>query len=365
MKILVLAHEKDDHAAPVSWALKEAGYQAACWSGVSFTPQEQASLLLDEQPSIVLGPHCLEFGDAVWLRQPEQPAHDLDVPDAGRHAAVEEYISFFNSIAHVLETADLGIRCVNRYSASCLIRNKAVQLQLARACGLRIPETLMSNSPAAVRSFFESRNSAICKPFSAHIWQQHGSQNLAVTGTFALSSEDLPADAVLTYAPAIYQQRVAKQFDVRTVLMGQNMYSYAVHTARNSLDWRHDALRGSIDVQPIATPSDVEKGILDLATRTGVCFGSLDFAVDAKGGWWFLEINEQGQFLWLDEFVPDGSLQQRFCVFITARGESTEPLESRQRLFPSFAEYRKSHAQEDKPNLTTVPPGSPCRSVEL
>ena len=327
--------------------------------------QEQACLLLDEESSIVLGPHCLEAGDAVWLRQPEQPAHSPAMPNSGRHSGGQEYIPFFNSVAYLLETADLRIRCVNRYSASCLIRNKAVQLQLARACGLRIPETLMSNSPEAVRSFFESRNSAICKPFSAHIWQQQGSEDLAVTGTFALSSEDLPADEVLTYAPAIYQQRVAKQFDVRTVLMGQNMYSYSVRTATNTLDWRHDAIRGNIDVQPIATPSDVEKGILDFATRTGVCFGSLDFAVDGNGAWWFLEINEQGQFLWMDEFVPEDSLQQRFCAFITGRGESTEPLESRRRLFPSFAEYRKSHAQEEKPNLTTLPPGTPCRSVEL
>src|ERR1051326_9474278 len=70
MKVIVLAHPKDDHAAPVQWALEQAGYQASCWSGVSPAEPERASLLLvNEFPDIHLGAHRLEQGDVLWLRQ--------------------------------------------------------------------------------------------------------------------------------------------------------------------------------------------------------------------------------------------------------------------------------------------------------
>jgi hypothetical protein len=89
MKIIVLAHPKDDHAAPIQWALEQAGYQAACWSGVSWTEQEQASLLLllDQPPGICLGAHKLESDDVVWLRQPDQPVHSGVGPEAGKKSA--------------------------------------------------------------------------------------------------------------------------------------------------------------------------------------------------------------------------------------------------------------------------------------
>ena len=67
MKIIVLAHPKDDHAAPVCWALEQAGYQTACWSGLSPDPQDQASLLMDEHSCITLGTHRLENDDVLLI----------------------------------------------------------------------------------------------------------------------------------------------------------------------------------------------------------------------------------------------------------------------------------------------------------
>ena len=363
MKIIVLAHPKDDHAAPVQWALEQAGYQAACWSGVSWTEQEQASLLLDEVPSMNLGAYRVENGDVIWLRQPDQPVHRPAVSATGGKSAVSSYPAFFQALAYMLET--LPVRCINRFSASCLVRNKAVQLHLAGASGLKVPATLMSNSPAAVRDFFDQNpNNAICKAFASHVWQQQGSEDVVVTETFCLSREQLPPDEVLTYAPAIYQQMVKKQFDVRVMLMGERIYSFALRTPGNSLDWRHDAGLRNLDVETIQTPVQVESGILRFAQKTGVSFGAMDFAVDRNGEWWFLEINEQGQFLWLDEFNPQAGLQQKFCAFLTAPQGPTQSLEERQDLFPSLSEYQRSHQREEAPDISRASPESLYKSLE-
>jgi hypothetical protein len=356
MKIIVLAHPKDDHAAPIQWALEQAGYQAACWSGVSWTEQEQASLLLDQAPGVCLGGHRLESGDVVWLRQPDQPTHVA--ANSGERAG---YHAFFNALAYTLE--GLPFRCVNRYSASRLVRNKAVQLHVARASGLEIPATLMSNSPPMVRDFFDQNpTNAICKAFASHVWQQMGAEGVTVTETFSLSREQLPPDEVFTYAPAIYQQRVPKQFDVRAVIMGKRIYSFALRTPANSLDWRHEVR--NIDVETIQTPDHVERGILRFAEKTGVCFGSMDFAVDWNGDWWFLEINEQGQFLWLDQLCRQAGLQQKFCAFLTAPETSARSLEDRQGIFPSHGEYQLSHPGEKVPDVTKTSAESMYKSLE-
>jgi glutathione synthase/RimK-type ligase-like ATP-grasp enzyme len=338
MKVLVFANELDNHVTPIRWALQQAGYSVHCWCGLSWTEAEQAWLLLREQPKLALGAHLLEPGDTVWLRQPDQPEFGPGSGDRPTPPS-SHYTSFFASVASIIEMQP--VRSINSFSASRLIRHKAVQLHFARISGFKIPPTLMSNSPGAIRTFFENQRRTICKPFLSHIWEQ-STGGAAVAGTFELSRDQLPDDEVFTYAPAIFQQMIVKSFDVRTVLMGKSIYSFALRTPDGALDWRPQAALGKICVEPIATPVDVEKALLTFAQKTGVCFGSVDFAVDANGAWWFLEINEQGQFLWIDQFNPAAALQQRFCAFLTAPESSRERLEAREHLFPSLHEYERS-----------------------
>src|SRR5579864_4154041 len=104
------------------------------------------------------------------------------------------------------------------------IHNKAVQLNLAGACGLRVPETLLSNSPGRIREFVGRNPSrTIGKGFSPHVWQRNDENGVSVTETFKLTPELLPSDEVLTYAPGIYQEMVVKQFDIRMVIMGHKV----------------------------------------------------------------------------------------------------------------------------------------------
>ncbi|HLJ90607.1 MAG TPA: hypothetical protein VKZ53_27615 [Candidatus Angelobacter sp.] len=338
MKVVVFANEMDNHVAPIRWALQQAGYSVYCWGGLTWTEVGQVSLRLHQDPSVTLGKHCLEPGDTVWLRHPDQPEFGPGNGDRSTPPS-SHYDSFFSSAAAMIEMQ--LVRCINPYSASLLLRNKAVQLHYAQISGLRIPATLMSNSPGAVRRFFENGHNVVCKPFASHAWQQNTGCT-SVAGAFELSREQLPDDEVFTFAPAIFQQRIAKSFDVRTVLMGQAVYSFALRTANGALDWRPQAAFGEIVVAPVATPADVETALLAFAQKTGVCFGAIDFAVDANGAWWFLEINEQGQFLWLDQFHPAARLQQKFCSFLTSPKSSRESLEARDHLFPSLHEYERS-----------------------
>jgi glutathione synthase/RimK-type ligase-like ATP-grasp enzyme len=342
MKIVVLAHANDNHTAPIKWAAEQAGYKVACWGGLSWIDEQQASIVSNGSNQMTLGPHSVDPGDVVWIRRPQPSELNPKVSESDKKFAEGEYRWFYYSLAYFLET--LPVRVVNKYSASRFINNKSVQLLLAAQCGMHVPETLMSNSPSAVRTFLQQTSKrTICKAFFPHVWKKD-SGGVAVTETFEISAGNLPAaDEVLTYAPAIYQEMVVKKFDVRMVLLGTTVYSYALHNPKGALDWRQDAGQGLVEVEIIDTPPEVEQAMLAFAKAAGITFGSADFAIDNDGKWWFLEINEQGQFLWLDQFNPAVNMQQKFLAFMTSpEGTSRQVIEERQSIFPSMKDYDKS-----------------------
>lgn len=367
MKVIVFAQPKENHTWPVKWALEQAGYEVACWGGLSWIEEQRASMLLDLDTELTLGSLHVEPGDAVWIRRPDHPAPHPGVSRADRKFAEAEYLSFYHSVAYTLES--LPVWCINKFSASRHIHNKAVQLRLARTCGLRVPRTLFSNSPARIREFVgRSPEMTIGKGFTPHVWQRGDESGVSVTETYKLTPDLLPEDELLTYAPGIYQEMVVKQFDIRMVLMGRRVFSFALHNSQKALDWRQDAGLGNIQVEIVPTPPAVEQGVLDFARKANICFGSIDFAVDQAGQWWFLEINEQGQFLWLDQFNTQARMLEKFCAFVTAPEGSTQPLDEREALFPPFADYikfyRSLHENQERVDVAAAVAASPYMSRE-
>ena len=345
MTVMIVAPENDNHTAPLRWALEQADYRVVCWAGLGWSADRQASISFLDEAQLTLGSHRLAPGDVVWVRRPEQAIPNPRVAGADRKFAEAEYRWFSNSLLYFLDF--LPIRCINAYSASRVINNKSVQLLLARSCGMNVPHTLMSNCPSKVRDYFEQKpDRMICKPFFPHIWQKEGSTSVAITETFEIKRNTLRSDEVLTYAPAIYQEMVVKQFDVRMVLLGSTVYSCALYHSKGAIDWRQDTSQGLVRVEKIETPAAVEKSVLAFAEKSGISFGSFDFAVDSEGRWWFLEINEGGQFLWLDASNNNVHIQEKFLAFLTSQeGSSRQTIEERQSLFPSWNDYLNSPAR--------------------
>jgi hypothetical protein len=349
MKVVIVAQEIDNHTAPLKWALERAGYQVVCWPGLGWQTERRASISFSEVTQLILGEQTLNPGDVVWIRRPEQPKGNPQVAPADKKFADGEYRSFFQAVMYLLET--LPVSCINKFSASRFINNKSVQLLLARSCGMNVPRTLMSNSPVIVGEYVRKNpGRMICKPFYPHIWKKEDGTSFAVTETFEVRPDMLPTDEVFSYAPAIYQDMVVKQFDVRLVLLGNAIYSYSLHSLNGVLDWRQDSSQGMIKVEMIETPPEVEQAVLAFAAQSGIAHGSFDFAVDAQDRWWFLEVNEGGQFLWLDEFNHSVHLQEKFLSFLTApESSSKDTIEQRQTQFPSLRNYLDSPAKNELP----------------
>ncbi len=72
---------------------------------------------------------------------------------------------------------------------------------------------------------------------------------------------------------------------------------------QDPIDWRtrqHD-----MKVAPYCLPEGVERKIQALMDKLGIVMGMLDFIVTPDGDYIFLEVNEQGQFLWVEQMCPE------------------------------------------------------------
>ena len=53
--------------------------------------------------------------------------------------------------------------------------------------------------------------------------------------------------------------------------------------------------------QRVETPVEVAGPVRRLLAALRLRFAAIDFAVDADGRWWFLEVNSNGQWLWIEQ----------------------------------------------------------------
>ena len=78
-------------------------------------------------------------------------------------------------------------------------------------------------------------------------------------------------------------------------------------------------------VEALPTPPEVEHAVLAFARQSGLAYGSFDFAVDNEGRWWFLEVNPNGQWLWI-EHATGLAIAAAIATALRRTPETTRPV---------------------------------------
>jgi hypothetical protein len=319
--VLIATYPSDIHATVVADALAARGHEAILWQGTDFPMRQHASFsIVDgvEASWEVSGPRVrLSSGtaiDVVWFRRPvTDPVLPEEMHPGDRVVAQRECSIFSRNLWSLVAP---GAFWVNPLGSRQRSNAKPVQLQEALAAGLTVPPTLCSNDPDRIRAFlrrYEGR--AIYKPFYPAQWRKE--DGAALTFTSVVELADLPEDDVLRLAPGIFQERIEKDYELRLTYMGDHLVaakllSQDAPDAR--LDWKlaFDDLR----VEPIEIPRALDQACRVLLQRLGIIFACLDLIVTPEGEYVFLEVNEMGQFLWVEELNPDFRLLDPFCEFL-------------------------------------------------
>ncbi len=80
-------------------------------------------------------------------------------------------------------------------------------------------------------------------------------------------------------------------------------------------DWRKIPSEALV-IEPYALPLELHQKIHRFMKKMGLVFGAMDFIVTEDGQYIFLEINEQGQFLWIEDNNPAFEMLDVFVNFL-------------------------------------------------
>ena len=179
--------------------------------------------------------------------------------------------------------------------------SKILQLRVAADVGLVYPETLISNDPAEIRAFCDQQGGRlVAKPLRLGFFD-YGDVQTAVYTT-SVGAADLAADDSLVVAPVIYQRHLEKRCDVRVTIVGDSLYAAAIHSQdvdSAKVDWRRSEVDLAHDVHVL--PDEIAAACLRLLKALNLHFGAIDLVLTPEGRYYFLEINPNGQWLWLED----------------------------------------------------------------
>lgn len=304
MRILVFTEYGDSHAKVVQRALAHRGHEAVLWYAADLPRIQTLGWELDgaEARVEVYGSSRVDGRfDAVWNRRPLGPALPSDMHPGDRTFAAREWS---HCIAGTWRTMEAGAFWVNPAEAAERAECKPVQLVEANRVGLKTPPTLISNDPDRIRAFVEAQDDeTIYKPFVMGRWSD--GTTIAGTSTSVLRPDALDDDDGLRLCPGIFQPRIAKDHELRVTFVGHRAFAARLESQRHEhtrLDWRVGA--GLLDISPTRLPEGVEAGCRALMDRLGIVFACFDFVVTPAGEHVFLELNQAGQFLWVERAEP-------------------------------------------------------------
>jgi len=180
-----------------------------------------------------------------------------------------------------------GVRLVDDPAAVEAAEGKPLQLVRARAAGLAVPPTLVTDDPARARAFLKRHPRAIHKPLQG---TDEGQLTRPVDG------ETLRQLAAVRAAPVIFQRFMAG-VDVRVTAVGTRLFGCAVDARATASPHDFRPVFREARVRPCAVPGPVAAGIRRLLSAYGLWYGALDFRRGQDGAWTFLELNPAGQWL--------------------------------------------------------------------
>lgn len=119
--------------------------------------------------------------------------------------------------------------------------------------------------------------------------------------------------------PWFLQQYIKKEYDITVFYLYKKIWSVQHKSSvnRNIVDWRRKA---NTRWSEIKLSRKFRAKINKYMSLCKIEYGRLDFCQDSKGLIWFLEVNPNGQYAWMDIWLKNkGSLTKAVCGEIEKR----------------------------------------------
>lgn len=305
--VLVLTNSEDDpHTAPVLKNLQKMGQKVFRLDTDKINTGELKIefSLTNNSSGFYLNHNGKELDSdsvkSVWYRRPN--FFNLQIVDPVQRGFAEQETSSF------LDGLWYGLSNVFWLSNPWHIdraRKKILQLNLAQSIGFRVPRTVVTNNPETIMRFYHDCNGKIVFKSINQGFLAYEEKGMIIPTTL-LTEKHLEKVGLIQKTPGLFQEFVNKSYDLRVTIVGQKIFATKIYSQLSELtrvDWRNPRFIERLKFESIEIPSTVENYCLKMLQELGLKFGAFDFAVDELGECFFLEINPNGQWQFIEYFT--------------------------------------------------------------
>jgi hypothetical protein len=180
------------------------------------------------------------------------------------------------------------------------LQRKLAELQIAKSCGFKIPNTIVTMDPKTAAAFAKSQKSGVLLRDTGTrcIFDKDTTYNYKVE---KLDVQRTDWSRVQT-APTVLQEYIPKTKDYRIIQIENKTLACEIDSQASQIsktDWREYDY-ANVVYKPIEVSAKLKSSMIKFLKAINQRMGSFDFAVDAKGNAYFLEMNRPGAWLFIE-----------------------------------------------------------------
>ena len=238
---------------------------------------------------------------SIWYRRPRPLLPKI----IGLDKATIEGLDFarreWDSLLSAIYSICTKPNWVSHPDKIAIASRKLFQLSIAKKLGFLIPDTLPTNNPEEVMTFFEKYDQQIiAKPVSAGYFFEEDGRLQNIYSTLITDKRNLRENQI-AISPVIFQEYIKKQYEIRVTIVGNDFFAVKIEVTGSdgNVDWRHVPSE-SIRYFPYELPGEQINLCRELLDKLGLKYAAIDLVRDSTGDYYFLEINPNGQYYWLE-----------------------------------------------------------------
>jgi len=234
---------------------------------------------------------------SVWFRRPGKPFEWLSHKEKPSPQVLrfveDQWHSFLEGLLAIPD-----VLWVNNISRNQDAECKIIQLMAAQKVGFKLPKTCITSDAGKAKAFSDMLNGeVIVKALYAPLIEYDDKDYFIFTNK--IKPELIDHDS-LKLAPCIFQEFISPKTEYRITVIGDDIFPVTVNPGNDSthVDWRKE--KCEIKFKSCEVPSLIKKRCFDLVAELDLVFGAIDL-VERDGHFYFLEINPNGEWAWLQE----------------------------------------------------------------
>ena len=240
---------------------------------------------------------------AIWDRRPKSPKklptrycdRKTNKFLRGEASGFLQFLRFY-----LREIYSIGSIVEDRPASS-----KMLQLSTARRLGMKIPDTVFTNSKQALSTLLNKHEEISLKPIDIDSFFTNDGMEYVFYSRKAnsIKIKEQP-DKAFNQTVSFLQNYVEKKYELRITVCNEDVIACKIDSQcldddKGKIDWRQGYDHG-LKQEIVQIPNRIKEFCIAFLKEMHLNFGCFDFIVTPEDEYIFLECNPNGQWLWIE-----------------------------------------------------------------